>query len=1227
MEEFHLSYIKKKGKEKVKVNQSKNKQKDKEKPRKKMSLKKLNHSNSDTDFIIKSEKERRKIIRQYLNKKSKLEAMKDSKDLKSYKKGANIKKIIKKNKNELSDYIQNNSEKVKLFGNPRYDLNSPILFVEDHKKRLPEKKMGLVPLPSKKKDDSELLKEPKNLYDMQRNITMARRFQYDKKTEKKLMEQKTNRSYNNKDSEYFNMVQSWWKKMPKINDIQRIFRGYLVRRQTDVILKLYRYMKNFDKFLKDIFLRDYLKRIKEFSVLRRRIRIKGNYISKKRGYISTKLHKKIIIIENCFRCYKANKKRIILEREKKEKVINHKEYITKKIYINQNKINNNILKIQNIIKNYLINRNYVDKNMIHKNTGIYYYEKIYLNRENKKTIDFMKLMIHGMRLMAFKKKIWYKNPSEYDTDDLNKVKFIQRNYLDHYYNINNISIYNFRNYICYIDIIRKNYLIDDIILIQRQIKDHLDNNKKSDINIIRNKPIFGNRLYNNNNKNYKLNKSKKKKNESNINYNHNIWYISKEYIINVNNSIIPIQKEMHKYMEKIKEKRKEKKSKINKNDIHNNFFFTKEYSNKEKAIKTLSHLQKIYKDQYKFNKNNIINIGNDLSEEYSSLEDYTKPKFKPLRQLKFKNKIPKDINFGLYISKTRLINYHSKYTVNYNKNDILDYRQEGICITKIRYRNNDDNIKKIQNIFKKYKKNNNNFNGIQKPLTDNKNYYSFSSDASEDVIYTKKLNNYYYLSKITKMNFDDKVKTIQNSFIKHSNIKKANNEILNKSKILLNQKQRNTYGFFATKIRLGPMITEYKALNKAYKKPIINNSYISKINYYDNNKDIIFLQKNIKDKITKNNDKIILRTNILKNYHYKSEKKSSNKNNKNEKNNKNKGKEINSSKLKNDNDNDNDIVSLGLYLSKTYKRIMYKRQVVKNCFISKMIKNPEDTRQVNIKFLLLTSLFITKNVQQYIFNVIFKNNNNENFEYPFYLSTMIRVLKYLQSNRYQGNNVQILFNKIFSEYNSNNTIKKDLILLLTETKENDLRNTNIYNNIDQDFLKYIIGFSKFDKKLKNEKFLSMRLNNTTFHNTNIFTITKFIDDEFDKFLCGKYCYKCYLDSKTCKCFKSNDESTDEALDLGLNDNYNPKNSIKFFEYDNNKTRGTLIQGKPKIDDKDKIITRHNFNNKESKKNLVEESKKNNNLLKSKKKYDVLRYYDIDIDKDQNNNKKQLRKNN
>ena len=44
----------------------------------------------------------------------------------------------------------------------------------EKKNNLPEKKMGLVPLPSKKKNDIGLYKEPKNLFDMQRNISMKR---------------------------------------------------------------------------------------------------------------------------------------------------------------------------------------------------------------------------------------------------------------------------------------------------------------------------------------------------------------------------------------------------------------------------------------------------------------------------------------------------------------------------------------------------------------------------------------------------------------------------------------------------------------------------------------------------------------------------------------------------------------------------------------------------------------------------------------------------------------------------------------------------------------------------------------------------------------------------------------------------------------------------------------------------------------------------------------------
>ena len=100
--------------------------------------------------------------------------------------------------------------------------------------------MGLVPQPSKKKNGPGYYKEPINLYDMQRNISMTRRFQYDKKNEK-FFSPKGNKD--RKDTQYFSMVQNWWKKMPKIVDIQRVFRGYNIRKQSNPIIKLYRFSK------------------------------------------------------------------------------------------------------------------------------------------------------------------------------------------------------------------------------------------------------------------------------------------------------------------------------------------------------------------------------------------------------------------------------------------------------------------------------------------------------------------------------------------------------------------------------------------------------------------------------------------------------------------------------------------------------------------------------------------------------------------------------------------------------------------------------------------------------------------------------------------------------------------------------------------------------------------------------------------------------------------------
>ena len=153
---------------------------------------------------------------------------------------------------------------------------------------------------------------------------------------------------------------------------------------------------------------------------------------------------------------------------------------------------------------------------------------------------------------------------------------------------------------------------------------------------------------------------------------------------------------------------------------------------------------------------------------------------------------------------------------------------------------------------------------------------------------------------------------------------------------------------------------------------------------------------------------------------------------------------------------------------------------------------------------------------------------------------------------------------------------------------------------------YIYGFSAFDKNLKNERFLNVRLNNTKFNNTNIYTITKFIDDEFENFVKGKYCYKCYLDHEVCKCSK--EKLSDDSLDIGINDDYNPKNSIKFFEYNKDKEKGAIIKSKPKTNKYEDIITENKLINSNSKKNdlMSNENRQRNILLNSRKNFEALK---------------------
>ena len=950
---------------------------------KKYTLKKIKYSKSESDFIIKTVKEKRKIIRKYLRKKNKIVPdinYTNSKErITTYKKGNNVRKIIRKNKLELSDCIENKGGKnLKLFGNKRYNKNSPNLFVEDLKKKISSKKMGLIPMLTSRENENDLYREPEYIYSIQRNLSMSRRFQYNKKEE--IL--KAQKDYY-KNNTYYNIVQLWWKRIPQIVKIQKVFKGYLVRNKIKPIFQLYKFMQYFENFLINIKLKKTLTDILIYSIFKGRKKIDGIYYSKENKIVTKDILKDIIMIQNNFRCYLAKTKKNFLLRKKRGYIINKISFISKKIYIEQNKINNNIIMLQNHVKDLIKRNKYFHKSLIHKSKGIYYFEKIYLSYKNQKIIQFVKLIRHVLQILTFKKKIFYKNPNEYDLDDLNKVRFIQKNYLNHYYN--NIKHISFRN---------KN--IDS--------------------------------------------------NNNNIN---NSSHITKERIINVNDKFLFLQKMIKYYIIK----RIAIKSHINKKYINVNYLITKENLKMNDCISKISHFQTIYKNQYKKNKNNIIDY-EEHSIDDSSYDDYTDRDNKTLRQLTYRNRIPKRRCPGLYITKIRKKENISK-NIN-NCNNIMQH-QEGILITKKRYYNNENQIKKIQNLIKKRR---NPDILLQRPLTNNYNFFSINTDSYDDeFLFSKKMNNYDYQSKIRKYNIDDKIKKIQKKFLEYNHISK------------------------------------------------------NKIN-------------------------------------------------------------------------------------------SYKKEKNKICLITKYLKKDDNIKQINIKFLLLISLFIKKNIQQYIFYLL--KQDLKNFEYPFCLNTIYRVLKYLNSNDYKGNTVKIILNNILKNINSNYTIKKDLILLLNKEQESQLRDINIYELKENVCLDYIFGFSAFDKNLTNEKFLNIRLNNTKFYNTNIYTITKFIDDEFENFVKGKYCFKCYLDLNICKCSK--EDLTDESLDIEINDDYNPKNSIKFFEYNINKDNGTIIKVKPKIEQNREIITKNKLiNNDIIKKELISnENKIKNSLLNSRKNFEALK---------------------
>ena len=254
------------------------------------------------------------------------------------------------------------------------------------------------------------------------------------------------------------------------------------------------------------------------------------------------------------------------------------------------------------------------------------------------------------------------------------------------------------------------------------------------------------------------------------------------------------------------------------------------------------------------------------------------------------------------------------------------------------------------------------------------------------------------------------------------------------------------------------------------------------------------------------------------------------------------------------------------YISKIYKIMIYKKNIIQGYIITKEFKKLYYEKK-NLTFIYILNLFIIKNTQEFVYFLL-KYNIKKSFSYPFYNKTLQRVIQFLKTNPLPsqgGEKIKKLFLKIFPNLNS---IKSHNILIssLTIGNKKQLINTNIYNEIEPDFINYICSFSKYDKHLSNPTFIEKRLKNSKLISTNIFNITKFIDDEYNNLINGKYCINCYLDLNKCLCNKKikEDYYYDEYdLDIDFDTEYNSKNKI---EYDSTKCKETIINRKPRTEE-------------------------------------------------------------
>ena len=252
-------------------------------------------------------------------------------------------------------------------------------------------------------------------------------------------------------------------------------------------------------------------------------------------------------------------------------------------------------------------------------------------------------------------------------------------------------------------------------------------------------------------------------------------------------------------------------------------------------------------------------------------------------------------------------------------------------------------------------------------------------------------------------------------------------------------------------------------------------------------------------------------------------------------------------------------------------------------------------------FIKLMNLFLTKNIQEYIFMML-KTRKKEKilkneYYFPFYVKTLQRLINYLKNNDNHNQKIFLYFQKLF---NLEKTQKKHILQLICSLSEKNrlkLINTNIFSEYaENDIIKFLCDFSEFDKNINNETFIKERMKKIKLNNTNIFSLIKLIDTEYNNLVKGLYCFKCYNNINLCNCKKVNNSSKFSSKnDLNkVNDKSEDNSNLDDFDFISND-----------ISNEKRQINYFDYNKEENDNNLLIKTKKNINDSQNEKLLDII----------------------